>query len=50
MHVCDLAAIYTGFMAPHECAYLGTITASEEDLALAGAVFAGPRPWIADMS
>jgi predicted acetyltransferase len=45
----DLAAIYTGFMAPHECAYLGTIEAPEADLALAGAVFSGPRPWIADM-
>jgi predicted acetyltransferase len=49
LHVRDLAAIYTGFMAPHECAYLGTIEAPENDLALAGAVFAGPRPWIADM-
>jgi predicted acetyltransferase len=49
LHVRDLAAIYTGFMAPHECAYLGTIEAPTEDLALAGAVFAGPRPGIADM-
>jgi predicted acetyltransferase len=49
LHVRDLAAIYTGFMAPHECAYLGTIEAPIDDLALAGAVFAGPRPWIADM-
>jgi predicted acetyltransferase len=49
LHVRDLAAIYTGFMAPHECAYLGTIQAPEDDLALAGAVFGGPRPWIADM-
>jgi predicted acetyltransferase len=49
LDVRDLAAIYTGFMAPHECAYLGTIEAPMDDLALAGAVFAGPRPWIADM-
>jgi predicted acetyltransferase len=49
LHVRDLAAIYTGFMSPQECAYLGTIAGAEEDLALAGAVFAGPRPWIADM-
>jgi predicted acetyltransferase len=45
----DLAAIYTGFMAPHERAYLGTITGPADDLTLAGAVFGGPRPWIADM-
>jgi predicted acetyltransferase len=49
LHVRDLAAIYSGFMSPHECEYLGTITGSEEDLALAGALFCGPRPWIADM-
>ena len=49
LHVRDLAAIYTGFLSPHECAYLGTIVGLDEDLALAGMVFAGPRPWIADM-
>jgi predicted acetyltransferase len=49
LHVRDLAAIYSGFMAPHECAYLGTIAGSEGDLGLAGTLFSGPRPWIADM-
>jgi predicted acetyltransferase len=49
LDVRDLAAIYTGFLAPHECAYLGTIAGPQEDLALAGVVFSGPRPWIADM-
>jgi predicted acetyltransferase len=49
LHVRDLAAIYSGFMAPYECTYLGPIEAPAEDLALAGALFAGPRPWIADM-
>lgn len=45
----ELAAIYTGFMAPVELRTLGTIEGSDADLALMGALFAGPRPWIADM-
>ncbi|HEX5690129.1 MAG TPA: GNAT family N-acetyltransferase [Roseiflexaceae bacterium] len=45
----DMAAIYSGYMTPHERVYLGTIAAPDDDLALAGAVFGGPRPWIADM-
>jgi predicted acetyltransferase len=49
VHVRDLAAIYSGFLSPQECVYLGTIAGPEEDLALAGAIFGGPRPWIADM-
>ena len=49
LDVRDLAAIYTGFLAPQECTYLGTIAGPEQDLALAGVVFSGARPWIADM-
>jgi predicted acetyltransferase len=49
LHVRDLAALYSGFMAPSDLCALGSIDGPEEDLALAGAVFAGPRPWIADM-
>jgi predicted acetyltransferase len=45
----DLAAIYTGFITPQECAYLGTIRGSNANLALAGTIFNGPRPWIAEM-
>lgn len=45
----ELAAIYTGFMAPSELCAIGAIAGPEDDLALAGALFGGPRPWIADM-
>ena len=45
----ELAAIYTGFMAPAEVRALGAIEGSPDTLALAGAIFAGPRPWLADM-
>ena len=45
----ELAAIYTGFMAPAEVRALGAIEGSADALALAGAIFAGPRPWLADM-
>ena len=45
----ELAAIYSGFMAPIELCALGAIAAPDADLALAAAVFAGPQPWIADM-
>jgi predicted acetyltransferase len=49
LHARDLAALYTGFMSPFELRVLGTLDGPGADLALAGAVFAGPRPWIADM-
>jgi predicted acetyltransferase len=45
----ELAAIYTGFMAPAELCALGDVDAPDADLALMGAAFAGSRPWIADM-
>jgi predicted acetyltransferase len=48
-HVRDLAALYSGFMSPAELLTLGTLVASDADLALLGAVFAGPRPWMPDM-
>lgn len=47
--VAELAAIYSGFMAPSELRTIGAIRGSDEDLALMGAVFSGPQPWIADM-
>ena len=49
MHVRDLAAVYTGFASPFEQAVLGQVSGSTEDMALAGAVFGGPRPWMAEI-
>jgi predicted acetyltransferase len=45
----ELAMLYTGFMAPVELRAIGAISGTDADLALAGALFGGPRPWIADM-
>lgn len=45
----ELAAMYSGFMAPVELCAVGAIEAPLPDLALASSVFAGARPWIADM-
>jgi len=49
LHVRDLAALYSGFMSPAELRVLGTLAGPDADLALAGATFAGPRPWMPDM-
>ena len=49
LHVRDLAAMYTGYMSPFELSVLGALDGPDQDLAIAGAVFSGPRPWIADM-
>jgi len=49
LHVRDLASLYSGYMSPAEVSTLGTLSASEADMALLGAVFASPRPWLADM-
>ena len=45
----ELAMLYTGFAAPHELRALGTLSGDDEQHALLGMVFSGPRPWIADM-
>jgi predicted acetyltransferase len=49
LDVRDLAALYSSFMSPAELRTLGTLDGPDADLALGGAVFAGPRPWMADM-
>jgi len=45
----ELAALYTGFMACAELSAIGAISGPAIDMALADALFSGPRPWIADM-
>jgi predicted acetyltransferase len=45
----ELAAIYSGHMAPADLRFSGQIEGPASDMALLGALFAGPRPWVADM-
>jgi predicted acetyltransferase len=45
----ELAALYTGFQSPSELRALGLIDGPDADLALLGAIFSGPQPWLADM-
>jgi predicted acetyltransferase len=49
LDVAELAAIYSGFMAPMELRTIGALHGPDADLALLGVVFSGPQPWIADM-
>ena len=44
-----LASIYTGYGSPEELQAVGGIAGPREDLALLGALFAGPAPWMPDM-
>ncbi len=45
----ELAALYTGFYTPYELRAIGQIHGSDADLALLGAAFSGPRPWMPDI-
>jgi predicted acetyltransferase len=45
----DLAALYSGYYTPAELTSIGTIAGPARDLELLGAVFAGARPWMADI-
>ena len=47
--VADLAALYSGYMTPHELLTAGSLEGSEAELAMAAQIFAGPRPWTPDM-
>lgn len=44
-----LAAIYTGFNSPAEMRVSGLVDGEENDLASAGAAFAGPIPWMPEI-
>jgi len=48
-HVRGLAAMYTGFNSPSELLVSGLVDGDEKDLALAGAVFSGPAPWMPEV-
>ena len=43
-----LAALYTGYLSPHALVLAGLLDAPPAELAVAGAVFAGPQPWMRD--
>ena len=43
-----LASLYTGYLTAAQLAAIGALDGTEEDLALAGLVFAGARPWLGD--
>ncbi len=49
LHIRDLAALYTGYLSPHQLLQAGTLDAPAAELARAGLVFAGPHPWLPDM-
>ena len=49
MHARGLASLYSGYMTPHELKLADLLDGPDADLALASAVFAGPRPWTPDM-
>ncbi|MBA2364400.1 MAG: GNAT family N-acetyltransferase [Chloroflexia bacterium] len=48
LDVRGLAPMYTGYLSPLELRAGGYVQGPEADLALAGTVFAGPTPWMAD--
>jgi predicted acetyltransferase len=43
-----LASLYTGYLTAEQLAAIGALDGPAEDLALAGLVFAGARPWLGD--
>jgi len=44
-----LAPLYTGHLSPCDLKAVGYVDASDEDLAKAGSLFAGPAPWMPDI-
>ena len=48
LHARGLATLYSGYMTPQELRVAGTLDGPDQDVAAAGLVFAGPRPWTPD--
>ncbi len=49
LHVRALATLFTGYLGPAELVRCGRVTGTPASLAAAGAIFAGPPPWMPDM-
>ncbi|XSG76101.1 GNAT family N-acetyltransferase [Herpetosiphon llansteffanensis] len=49
LHVRDLAALYSGYLAPHDLRLAGSLQADADQLDLLAAIFASSRPWMSDM-
>lgn len=49
LHIRELAALYTGYYTPLELRQVSALEADDAELADAGRIFAGPRPWLPDM-
>ena len=49
LHIRDLAAIFTNYLAPQQLFLAGSVRGLAADLETLGALFAGPAPWMPDM-
>ncbi|KPL90560.1 GNAT family N-acetyltransferase [Herpetosiphon geysericola] len=49
LHARDLAALYSGYLAPHDLRLAGSLQADDDQLDLLAAIFASSRPWMSDM-
>ena len=44
-----LASLYSGFVTPHDLAFLGELVAPESERTVAAAIFGGAPPWLGEM-
>ncbi|WP_110516923.1 GNAT family N-acetyltransferase [Herpetosiphon llansteffanensis] len=49
LHMRDLAALYSGYLAPHDLRLAGSLQADADQLDMLAAIFASSRPWMSDM-
>jgi predicted acetyltransferase len=49
LDVRGLAALYTGYLSPEELRATGLVEGPDDELAVLGALFAGPSPWMSDI-